>query len=175
MLFTRATFLVSPLISFLTMPGKNPDIAVGAAMFGIASKEQVLPLAKHQPNTIKSSGSMDFETRSAMFGIASKEQVLPLAKLPNTIILDVRTGEEIKSTGSLESKYGSWVHSIVALDAVPELQDNAEAIVGSDKDAPIIIYCGSGKRARKAKEVLESKGYTKVLNAGSWDDIDYLK
>jgi rhodanese-related sulfurtransferase len=41
--------------------------------------------------------------------------------------------------------------------------------------APIVIYCGSGKRASKAEEVLKSNGYETVLNAGGFTDLDYLK
>jgi rhodanese-related sulfurtransferase len=40
---------------------------------------------------------------------------------------------------------------------------------------PVIVYCGSGKRAAKAKEVLEGKGYLKVLNAGAFGDLTYLR
>ena len=32
------------------------------------------------------------------------------------------------------------------------------------KDAPVITHCGGGGRGQKAKEFLESKGYTNVLN-----------
>ena len=118
----------------------------------------------------------DFAARSAMFGISSQAQVLPLVDQPNAVVLDVRTDDEIKTIGSLETKFGSkWAHCSVTPTEAPELEENAEAIVGSDKDAPILIYCGSGRRASKAKEVLESKGYTKVLNAGGWGDVDYLK
>lgn len=142
MFLKRTTFLRSPLIALLTMSSNTPD----------------------------------FATRATMFGIASRDQVLPLAQKPNAVLLDVRTEDEIKNTGSLEPKcVGSWAHCSVTPDAAPELQDNAEEIVGSDKDAPILIYCGSGRRACKAKEVLESKGYTNVLNAGGWSDVDYLK
>ncbi|KAI2506368.1 hypothetical protein MHU86_8096 [Fragilaria crotonensis] len=95
-----------------------------------------------------------------MSDIASQAQVLPLANQPNAVILDVRTEEEIKTTGSLENKFGSkWVHYSVIPTEAPELEENPEAIVGSDKDAPIIIYCRSGRRATKAKEVLEQGIY----------------
>jgi phage shock protein E len=38
--------------------------------------------------------------------------------------------------------------------------------------APVIIFCRSGRRAGKAKELLEEKGYKTVLNAGGLSDID---
>jgi phage shock protein E len=40
--------------------------------------------------------------------------------------------------------------------------------------APVIVFCRSGRRAGKAKEMLEAKGYTKVLNAGGLTGLDYL-
>jgi phage shock protein E len=40
--------------------------------------------------------------------------------------------------------------------------------------APIIIFCRSGRRAGKAKEHLEQKGYTNVLNAGGLTDIESI-
>ena len=35
------------------------------------------------------------------------------------------------------------------------------------KDNPIILYCRSGKRAEKAKIILNNLGYMNVINAGS--------
>jgi len=43
-----------------------------------------------------------------------------------------------------------------------------------DGKAPIIVFCRSGRRAGKAKEMLEGMGYTKVLNAGGLGDIEGL-
>lgn len=56
-----------------------------------------------------------------------------------------------------------------------ELESSPESVVGDDKEVPIIIYCGSGRRANKAKEVLEGQGYKIVVNAGGLGDIDYLQ
>ena len=41
--------------------------------------------------------------------------------------------------------------------------------------APVIVYCGTGKRAALAKNILESKHYTNVYNAGAFKDIGYLE
>jgi rhodanese-related sulfurtransferase len=37
----------------------------------------------------------------------------------------------------------------------------------TNKDDQIILYCGSGKRAEKAKIILNNLGYMNVINAGS--------
>ena len=121
-----------------------------------------------------------------MSGFASQDQVLALLKhqssIPRPVILlDVRTDEEIKSSGSLATSpicsegKASWVHCSVSPTDASELEQNAGTLVGEDKDVPVIVYCRSGRRAQFAKEVLESKGFSSVLNAGGWDNLDYLK
>lgn len=39
-----------------------------------------------------------------------------------------------------------------------------------DKDAPIYLYCGSGRRAEAARQTLEREGYTRVTNVGGLND-----
>ena len=39
-----------------------------------------------------------------------------------------------------------------------------------DKNTPIRVYCKSGGRAERAKEILESMGYTDVTNIGGIDN-----
>jgi len=51
-----------------------------------------------------------------------------------------------------------------------EIADKIAAVV-TDKDAPIYLYCGSGRRAGVAKETLEKMGYTQVTNAGGIDAV----
>ena len=43
-------------------------------------------------------------------------------------------------------------------------------ITGS-RDAPIILYCRSGRRSGLAKQALEQLGYTNVINAGGIEDV----
>jgi rhodanese-related sulfurtransferase len=45
-----------------------------------------------------------------------------------------------------------------------------ENIFGADKEAAIVLMCGSGTRAGYVKEALENMGYTKVFNAGGIRD-----
>ena len=41
------------------------------------------------------------------------------------------------------------------------------------KDAPLVLYCGSGKRSKKAVETLRARGYTRLYDLGAmsnWDE-----
>ncbi|MDH5299800.1 MAG: rhodanese-like domain-containing protein [Gammaproteobacteria bacterium] len=42
---------------------------------------------------------------------------------------------------------------------------------GNDKNAPIVVYCAAGVRAGKAKDILESNGFTNVVNGGGYEDM----
>ncbi len=80
--------------------------------------------------------------------------------LADEIIIDVRTQKEWDS-GHLAQA----IH-IPYTEIAQEIGD-----VASDKDAKIVLYCASGARSGKAKEVLDELGYTHVENAGGYDDI----
>ena len=43
--------------------------------------------------------------------------------------------------------------------------------LGSDKDAPINLYCRSGRRAEAALTELKNAGYTNVTNHGGYEDL----
>lgn len=51
-----------------------------------------------------------------------------------------------------------------------------DAIVGGrdigDSDKPLVVYCGSGKRAARAAESLRSRGYTRVYELGAMSNWD---
>ena len=74
--------------------------------------------------------------------------------------IDVRTGVE-HSMGYLEGSVN-----------IPH-GDIAEKIISitEDKSAEIHLYCRSGGRAGKAKRVLESLGYSNVINEGGYTQL----
>ena len=41
-----------------------------------------------------------------------------------------------------------------------------EKLTGGDKSKPIVVYCASGARSGRAKDMLVKAGYTKVTNVG---------
>ena len=47
-----------------------------------------------------------------------------------------------------------------------------EGLESAAKDVPIITHCGGGGRGQKAKDFLESKGFTNVLNGGGPKETD---
>jgi phage shock protein E len=49
---------------------------------------------------------------------------------------------------------------------------DVDKLTGGDRDKPIVVYCGSGKRAARAKQVLVEAGYRHVTNLGGIEDWD---
>lgn len=71
-------------------------------------------------------------------------------------LLDVRTGEEFSS---------AHIEGAVNIP-VQELESKLQSLP-SKKDAPIVVYCHSGRRSAMAKEMLEKAGYSKVSDLGA--------
>jgi phage shock protein E len=80
------------------------------------------------------------------------------------IVLDVRTSEEF-ADDHLEGAVNVPVQELSS-----RLPDVAQLAAG-DRATPIVLYCGSGERAGKAKRVLDAEGYTQVINGGGLDDL----
>jgi rhodanese-related sulfurtransferase len=73
-------------------------------------------------------------------------------------LVDVRTAEEFA-----ERHIDGAVN--VPVDTIGDRELGA-------KDAPLVLYCGSGARAARAAGTLRAKGYTRVYELGamsSWD------
>lgn len=125
--------------------------------------------------------AMTAARRTFFFGMAapgvvldSPDDIQNALKNPNAVVLDVRGIDEIQANGYLRNTGRQWLHTPCSLTECPLLDVAAEDLI-RDKDAPVIVYCASGKRATKAKEVLESKGYKQVLNAGGYPgDLEFL-
>lgn len=83
----------------------------------------------------------------------------PLA-VAQSLWIDVRTLEEYKA-GHLEGA----VH--IPYD---EIEQKISA-VSVDKTADIQLYCRSGRRSGIALETLRSLGYSKVTNAGAYEQL----
>ena len=73
----------------------------------------------------------------------------------NTLIVDVRTPQEYQVSNIKGSINIEWQNI-----------SDVSNLVKTKKDK-IILYCRSGNRSGKALKILEEKGYTNVINAGS--------
>ena len=58
----------------------------------------------------------------------------------------------------------------IPFDALDARAAEVAALVG-DKGHDVVVYCGAGVRAQRAKEVLERQGYTHVQNGGGYEAI----
>mmetsp|Transcript_40949 Transcript_40949/g.87228 ORF Transcript_40949/g.87228 Transcript_40949/m.87228 type:complete len:104 (+) Transcript_40949:133-444(+) len=89
---------------------------------------------------------------------------------PGAIILDVRTKEELEEEQLTSRRFH---HASCHMEDCSELMAKAGQLM-PDKNAPVVVFCRSGRRAGKAKEMLERMGYTRVINAGGLKDLTYL-
>lgn len=83
----------------------------------------------------------------------------PIA-LAQSLWIDVRTAEEYNA-GHLEGAIN------IPYD---EIEQKIEA-VSTDKTADIQLYCRSGRRSGIALETLRGMGYSKVTNAGAYEQL----
>ena len=74
--------------------------------------------------------------------------------------IDVRSAEEFNA-GHLQDAVNIPHDKII---------EGVKAL-GSDKDAPINLYCRSGRRAEAALTALKNAGYTNVTNHGGYEDL----
>jgi len=101
-------------------------------------------------------------------GIASDALNVSLAENPNLILIDVRTPEELAKNG------------VIAVVDQELLSIPLESFIAdkstwpTDKNAEIVVYCGSGHRSTMAMTILLSNGYTNVTSLkggfGGWVD-----
>lgn len=90
---------------------------------------------------------------------AAREQIAKGA-----VVIDVRTAEEYGQEHLPQA-------TNISLDELPTRVAEVEKLVGGDKSKPVVLYCGTGFRAGKAKRVLDAAGFTQVINGGGLDDL----
>ena len=110
---------------------------------------------------------MSYDERRTSMGLASQDDIRKSLNNKSTILLDVRTMDEIAASGKIEVEGHPWMQT----SCTPTSSDLDLDIESIDKDADIVIYCRSGRRASRAKEILEKKGFKNVLNGGGYDDM----
>ena|SRR5688572_21046633 len=79
-------------------------------------------------------------------------------------VIDVRTEAEYSD------EHFPNAH-LIPIDELPDRIDDVATLVQSNKTAPIVVYCASGRRAAKAQQILSHAGFTHVVNGGGLDDV----
>lgn len=107
-----------------------------------------------------------YTTRQVSFGLAEKSALAEIAKKKDAVFVDARSMEEI-AEAALDRPF---VHGNFILQGeVGHLRQ-----ILPNKNAPIIVFCKMGGRAKQVCETLEQNGYTNVSNAGGLADVDFL-
>lgn len=94
------------------------------------------------------------EAIKKLFGIKTTHYAQLLKE--GAIILDVRTPGEF-STGHINGAIN------ISVDKLPHSLNKLKG-----KNKPIITCCASGARSAAARNMLQSNGFTRVYNGGSW-------
>ena len=112
-----------------------------------------------------------YEKRAKEFGFASEREIQQALKDPNAYVLDVRNEKEIADSNIVPHR--NWRQTACTPDACPLLQKvETCASLLPDRQAKILVYCRSGRRAVTAVETLRAQGYTgPIYNAGGYDDL----
>jgi phage shock protein E len=125
-----------------------------------------VPLGQHQQQRTLVSRSLPILLAAPGVVLSPLQDIKGALENPATIVLDARGLDEIAQSGYLETDR-QWVHAPCTLAGCPLLEVAANGLL-PDKEAPVIVYCASGKRSTVAKEFLEKQGYKNVLNAGGF-------
>ena len=112
----------------------------------------------------------DYADRAKMNNFATPKEIVDALQQPGTIVLDVRTEEEIAEAKVETPDHVTWTKTGCTRSECPALEVDAAQFI-PDKHTTVIVYCASGARSNRAKITLEGKGYTKVLNGGGLKDM----
>jgi rhodanese-related sulfurtransferase len=136
---------------------------------GLPLEPMELNAADPDPAIVAAMQGMLSNVPDGFGGISADDLNLALIENPDLIVIDVRTDAELEEDGVIEAE--NWIH--IPLESFIENMDQWPA----DKDAPIVVYCGSGHRSTIAMTILWSYGYSDVqsLQGGfaEWADAGY--
>eukprot|EP00751_Fragilariopsis_kerguelensis_P004250 CAMPEP_0170812948 /NCGR_PEP_ID=MMETSP0733-20121128/36432_1 /TAXON_ID=186038 /ORGANISM="Fragilariopsis kerguelensis, Strain L26-C5" /LENGTH=135 /DNA_ID=CAMNT_0011169943 /DNA_START=883 /DNA_END=1290 /DNA_ORIENTATION=- len=125
-------------------------------------------------------------------GIASLEELTTFVNKAGTylVVIDVRNPDATKEPGDQKSlavaplpistTNSNGVEGVGRSSALHLIWDREAASMPLppatiSKNAPIITHCGGGGRGQKAKDYLESKGYTNVVNGAGPKETELWK
>jgi rhodanese-related sulfurtransferase len=106
------------------------------------------------------------------WGIKSADDLnIALGENSDLILIDVRKDSELEENGVIGVVDQEWIH--IAIEDFVAMKDQWPA----DKDAEVVIYCGSGWRSTMAMEMMLSYGYSNVTSLsggfGGWVSAGY--
>ena len=84
----------------------------------------------------------------------------------NVLVVDVRDGLELQSSGKVQGAK-HIPRGIIEFRADPESQYYDQAF---DRDKTVLVYCASGGRSALAGKTLQDFGYKDVRNLGAFKD-----
>jgi len=122
----------------------------GCKVAGEINKEEVLSIVEKSEEDL---GADIGEDVSGIISISPAEVYEIITNDEDYIILDVRTQDEYYE-GHLEKAL------LIPVDDLEKVVDELP------KDKPIIVYCRSGVRSRKAAEILVDNGFSQVYDMG---------
>lgn len=106
------------------------------------------------------------QTQAASYKTLTPQQAkLRIEQNASIVILDVRTQEEYAE--------GHIPNAVLLPVDLIEAKSAEVAKVLPDKDAEILVYCRSGKRAHRASQALADMGYTNIEHIGGIMDWPY--
>jgi rhodanese-related sulfurtransferase len=129
---------------------------------GPAPEAEVMAAAEPDPALLASIDA-NLSTFPEGWGIVTVENlVTELVENPDLAIVDVRRQDELDENGWVEGSTHIALEEFVA----------GKANWPADKDAPVVVYCGSGWRSAIAMTIMRSYGYTDVRSLkggfGAW-------
>ena len=109
---------------------------------------------------------LTYGVRRATFGIEDATTLKGIVANNEVVFVDVRNPDEIEEA-SLQSR--PFVEGKFLLGDDEDAA--AAASLLPNKDATHLVYCAKGGRAAKACQRLKDLGYSKVYNAGGFNDL----
>ena len=154
---------------------ESSDIHEGFALLYFCSFDNTQNIDTNNTNTfalviatLYNYAMTDFATRQKEYNLLCFDETRAAIRNPDTIVIDLRKPEEINDEGKIERS--NFHNIVVSLDDASALEACAPTTL-PDKNASILVYCKSGRRATNAVKTLHKLGYTKVMNGGGYTDV----
>ena len=92
------------------------------------------------------------------------------APSPKQLVANGALAIDVRSQAEYDEGHASKT-KLIPIDDFAQRLTEIDVLTGGNKTAPIVVVCKSGRRAGRAKEILEKSGYTNVTNGGSWQNL----